>query len=484
MTLQTGEKLSWNNEEIEQHIKSAVDTLTPDIFDRIDLSVPQERRQEEPGQETPERKSPKVIRMSRRLRAAAMLVAACLCLLIGIGSFNFYTSRRVDSVIGIDVNPSIEIQVNRDNRVLSAKAINSDGEDILDGMDLRNVDMDIAVNAVIGSMVRHGYFDELENAILVTVSNKDSEKASLVRQDVVSEIETSLEEHNVNAIVYNQEAEETDELRQLADKYGISYGKAYFLNELVKENGLSDEDMAHLAGMTMEEIARYISEKSLSVTAQTGNDAPIETEVVTAPETESPSADTAADPSAEESVPESASSSAEGLTESCADTSAAEQTARPSPAAETAAESSSETQEEIASGTIGIDDADYDGEILTVTFDSDVTWKSASVSIEDEDGDSYPAKIVDTDSTSCEIEVTDLPGGVKCRFTIAGVSAKGSGRVKSVSGTFDTPEIADGAEENSYRKNRRTDADDEETETSAESTAAVTTAAPESSEGF
>ena len=181
-------------------------------------------------------------------------------------------------------------------------------------MDLKNVRMDIAVNAVIGSMVRHGYFDELENAVLVTVSNKNSEKASAVRRDVVSEVETSLEEHNVNAVVYNQEAEETDELRQLADKYGISYGKAYFLNELVKENGLSEDDMARLSGMTMEEIARYISEKSLSVTAQTGNDAPIETEVVTAPETESSSTDTAADqPSA---VPSAESAASSGKPES------------------------------------------------------------------------------------------------------------------------------------------------------------------------
>ncbi len=479
MTLQANEKLSWNSDEIEQHIKSAVDTLTPDIFDRIDLSVPQEPRRKEP-----ERGSSKVVRLTRRIRAAAMLAAACLILLAGIGSFNFYTSRRVDSVIGIDVNPSIEIEVNRNSRVLSAEALNSDGEDILDGMDLKNVRMDIAVNAVIGSMVRHGYFDELENAVLVTVSNKNSEKASAVRRDVVSEVETSLEEHNVNAVVYNQEAEETDELRQLADKYGISYGKAYFLNELVKENGLSEEDMARLSGMTMEEIARYISEKSLSVTAQTGNDAPIETEVVTAPETESPSTDTAADqPSAVPSA-ESAASSAGGAAESRPETAATGQGTRPAAPAETVPESTSETQEEISGGTIGIDDADYDGEILTVTFDGNVTWKSASVSIEDEDGESYPAKIVDTDSTSCEIEVTGLPSGTKCRFTIAGVSAKASGKVKSVTGTFDTPEIAAGAEENSYRKNRHTDADDEEETESAASAAASMAATQGSSESF
>ena len=34
--------LQLNTRQIEQHLKSAVDTLTPNILDRIDLSDPQE----------------------------------------------------------------------------------------------------------------------------------------------------------------------------------------------------------------------------------------------------------------------------------------------------------------------------------------------------------------------------------------------------------------------------------------------------------
>ena len=33
--------LQWNNDEIAKHLKSAVDTLTPDILDKIDLTTPQ-----------------------------------------------------------------------------------------------------------------------------------------------------------------------------------------------------------------------------------------------------------------------------------------------------------------------------------------------------------------------------------------------------------------------------------------------------------
>ena len=101
--------------------------------------------------------------------------------------FHFYQNHRVDSVIGIDVNPSIELSVNRNEKVLQANPLNEDAETILDDMNLKNVDLDIAVNALIGSMVRNGYLDELDNAILVTVSNENEKKASSLRQDVVGD---------------------------------------------------------------------------------------------------------------------------------------------------------------------------------------------------------------------------------------------------------------------------------------------------------
>ncbi len=41
----------------------------------------------------------------------------------------------------------------------------------MEDMDLKGVELNVAVNAVIGSMVTHGYLGDLDNAILVTVSN-------------------------------------------------------------------------------------------------------------------------------------------------------------------------------------------------------------------------------------------------------------------------------------------------------------------------
>ena len=61
------------------------------------------------------------------------------------------------------------------------------------------------------------------------MSNDDREKASVLRQDVVTDIESSLEAHKVNAVVYDQQATDMKEITEISNQYGISYGKACFL---------------------------------------------------------------------------------------------------------------------------------------------------------------------------------------------------------------------------------------------------------------
>lgn len=417
--------LQWNKEEIARHLKSAVDSLTPDVLSRIDLQTPQEIYVE----------GPKITKMYRRIRTVATVAAACLCVAILGGGVAKFHNSRVESVIGIDVNPSIELSVNRNDRILKAKPLNDDAVEILDDMNLKNVDLNIAVNAVIGSMVRHGYFDEVENAILVTVSNEDKNKAGVLRQDVVSDIEDSLEEHKVKAVVYDQQASVTDETKLLAKKYGISYGKAYFLQELVKENDLSEQDMKAFAGMTMEEIAKEIMERSYTVRKDDGKEGNEGTLTGKTENEENPYE------SSKESTEASAGSSNPGTVQESTSSEAGT-----APSAETTA-SEEETAESSGNKKVKIDFVDYEHGLLSVTFKEKVKWKTPTVSVTDEEGVSYAAKITDTGSDSCEIEIKGLSGGMKCTFVLGGVAPKKGGSSGTVKGYFDTPDIAEGAEE-------------------------------------
>ncbi len=443
MTGQTGKQ--WNQDEIERHLKSAMDTLTPNVLDRIDLTTPQEIYTG----------PSKVTKLYRRLRTAGMAVAACLCAVVLGSTVAGYQNHRVESVIGIDVNPSIELSVNRKEKVLKAEPLNEDAEVILDDMDLKDVDLDIAVNALIGSMVRNGYLTDLDNAILVTVANDNKEKASVLRQDVVIDIEESLEAHQVQAVVYDQQASEDDSVRKLASEYGISYGKAYFLQELIAENDLSEEEMKSFAGMTMEEIAREIAERSYTVRQETGD----RTENVGKPSAEESSAAQAlAEETAAFGEP---NSEADRETETAASGKTEPEVSKP---AENGQDGSAtrpdnpsevkETEGEEEGSNTGtakkarIDYVDFEDGHLEVVFKEKVKWKNPSVSVQDETGQSYSAMIEDTDSESCEIIVHGLPGGLECSFILGGVAAREGGTFGSIKGYFETPEIAEEAEPN------------------------------------
>ncbi|MCR5369553.1 MAG: hypothetical protein K6E83_02455 [Clostridium sp.] len=449
---------------IESHLKSAVDTLTPDVWDRLDLSVPQE----------PADKPAPIYRMYRRMRIAAAAFAACLCIVLAGGGISVYRNRQVDSVVGIDVNPSVQLSVNRRERILRAEPLNEDAEIILGDMDLTQVDLNIGVNALIGSMVRHGYLDDIDNAILVTVSNSDKEKAATVRREVVTEVASSLEEHRVGAVVYDQELEETEEVRALADRYGISIGKAYFLQELVDENGLSGEDLETFAGMNMEEIAREIAERSYRIRRNEGEEDRAEVMEVTVVGTTAPeTAPESGEESTEASLPEE-SSSAEEQEESSAAGEASGETEPGTAGNPEESLSEKEIEESVGIGmteaeethaaesrlNVRIDNVDYDDGRLSVHFKSKVVWKSPSVSVEDQDGETYSAKIVDNDSESCEIEVYGLDGGLSCEFIIGGVGSRGENSYGTVRGYFDTPEIAEGAVSSSHHGKKNGGDDD------------------------
>ena len=95
-----------NREQIKAHLKSAVMDLTPNVLDKIDLSVPQmaaEELHEDAG-----RAVSSITVMRKRMRVVAALAAACLCMVAVAGGTYTYRNGKVDSVIGIDVNPSVE----------------------------------------------------------------------------------------------------------------------------------------------------------------------------------------------------------------------------------------------------------------------------------------------------------------------------------------------------------------------------------------
>ncbi len=165
------------------------------------------------------------------------------------GLYTYQRNYLVDSIIELDVNPSIELQVNKKEKIVKYKALKKDAEEILQDMELKGVDIDVALNAIIGSMVTKGYLDDLANSILISVDNDNPQKAEELRQKLATKINTILSGDKLEGSVLSQTISgQKTEAEKLAKKYDISLGKAEFILDILNNNPLlKEEDLVHLS---------------------------------------------------------------------------------------------------------------------------------------------------------------------------------------------------------------------------------------------
>lgn len=222
-------------------IRRAYTNAVSNIFDAILADCKQKEGQVIVMEETKKRKG------TVKYVAAA---AACLVLLIGgsLGWNAYRLSYRIASTVSLEVNPSVQIMVNEKERVLEVKALNKDGEIVIGGMDFSGSDIDVAVNALIGSMLRNGYLNELANSILISVDNKDPAKGTALQERLTKEVSDLLEADGFLGAVLSQTLTENSSLQQQADQYGITLGKAQLIEQILNSTqGHTFEELAPLS---------------------------------------------------------------------------------------------------------------------------------------------------------------------------------------------------------------------------------------------
>ena len=179
--------------------------------------------------------------------------AACLVLALGLGVGYYRLTNTVASVISLDVNPSVELSVNNKRKVLKATAINQDGVQILEGMDLEGTPLNVALNAIVGSLLKNGYVDELANSILITVEDDNAARGAALEESLAGEVDAILTSASVNGAILSQTVTTgQQDLQAKADQYGITLGKATLIQSMVDQNSmLSFEE---LAGLSVNEL--------------------------------------------------------------------------------------------------------------------------------------------------------------------------------------------------------------------------------------
>ena len=234
------------NEKMEQRLASAVEKTAPD-----DMSGVLSRCEARKGT---------VIPMTTKKtvnRKWTTLVAACLAVMLLCGGGVFYQqAHAVASVVSLDVNPSIELKVNRSEKVLVCTPLNEDANAILadmsNGADLKGAKLDVAVNAIVGSLVRNGYLDSISSAIMISVEDKDTARAEKLQRELTSTVDGVLQTSEAKAAVLTQTLTQDAGREQQARENNISTGKAALVNHVLALNSALKFDA--LAKLSVEEL--------------------------------------------------------------------------------------------------------------------------------------------------------------------------------------------------------------------------------------
>ena len=174
------------------------------------------------------------------LRCAMTVI--CVFLLAGTGVYYIY-SRPV-SYISIDVNPSIELAINRFDRVVSAKGYNTDGQDILQHVPLENISYLQAIDRLLQDSYYSRFLNQ-DSPLVVTVISEHSD-------EMLEQIQASDSLQVLGALTYSSDTACMNEAHQ----HEMSFGKYRAFLELSQYDANITVEDCH--GMSMGEIQNRI----------------------------------------------------------------------------------------------------------------------------------------------------------------------------------------------------------------------------------
>lgn len=162
------------------------------------------------------RRQAQVVALRRRLAVAACLVVA----LVAAAGWAWLTPT---ATISVDVNPSVELGINRFDRVVAARGVNDDGRALLSEVDVWGATYDEAVDRLLASSNVSTLLAEGGQAEVTVVDQGDSDQCARL----LAGVEACTSGHE-NTHCHGADEDDVSAAREV----GLSYGKYRLLLEI------------------------------------------------------------------------------------------------------------------------------------------------------------------------------------------------------------------------------------------------------------
>ena len=177
-----------------------------------------------------------------------------------------YTNNNIQlnmaecSVLMIDVNPSISMQINDRGEVIKVYAENDDADALLDELEIRYDDYKVALEETVKVLEDNDYLSSINNSMLITVLNADEEKAEQLREDAVEYVSTlKVADDKTEVSILSQTMSHENDYTDLAVEFSVSVGRIQLLDKLCGNyEDLDIEDMIENNVQTFNRVFKYI----------------------------------------------------------------------------------------------------------------------------------------------------------------------------------------------------------------------------------
>lgn len=192
-------------------------------------------------------------RRSGRRRMLASIAASLAVIILGtaaisssggevqFGELTLTSSTKTvsmarNSVIMIDVNPSIRVEVNDREVVVAVTGLNDDAQKVLEGLELVGKSYEAAVPEIVNSLYDKGYITNLRNSLLISVASYSTEVSELILQTTVEAAAAVDETLDFGLSILSQVIELDEASAKLAEEFGISEGRVDAINRFINEH--------------------------------------------------------------------------------------------------------------------------------------------------------------------------------------------------------------------------------------------------------
>lgn len=185
------------------------------------------------------------------LTKSNLRIPAVLCLvllLIGFSGYEIYFTPT--SAVSIDINPSLELGINRFDRVISVTGYNSDGEELASSLDIKFMNYNDALDSILENQQISELLSENEPLSITVVGSNEEQSSQILADAQISTAETQ------NIYCHEGNSHEVE----AAHEAGMSFGKYQaFLKLQELDPSITAEEAENL---TMREIHQRIHQLS------------------------------------------------------------------------------------------------------------------------------------------------------------------------------------------------------------------------------